>query len=79
MDGLSKTAIGVLVVAILLLGGTVWFVGSIEEEEARHWERALDEGYSFYVDGSEVEPENVDRNQYEITFDDEANKVFLSN
>lgn len=55
-------------------------VASQEEEEAKHWNEAIEESYSFYVDGSEVDPDNIDRNQYyEITFDDDAYKVFLSN
>lgn len=49
----------------------------IEAAESR-WDAAVDESYSFYIDGSEVEPENINKDFYQIQYDDAAKKVFMT-
>ena len=66
----------------LLFGGLVvliltFFVGSSINED-QHWNYAIKQDYTFYVDGQEVEPENVDPDHYNITYDDDNHKVMLS-
>ena len=49
----------------------------IEAAESR-WDAAVDESYSFYIDGSEVEPENINKDFYQIQYDDAGKKVFMT-
>jgi len=49
----------------------------IEAAESR-WDAAVDENYSFYIDGSEVEPENINKDFYQIQYDDAGKKVFMT-
>lgn len=49
----------------------------IEAAESR-WDAAVDESYSFYIDGSEVEPENINKDFYQIQYNDAAKKVFMT-
>ncbi len=49
----------------------------IEAAESR-WDAAVDESYSFYIDGSEVEPENINKDFYQIQIDDAGKKVFMT-
>ena len=49
----------------------------IEAAESR-WDTAVDESYSFYIDGSEVEPENINKDFYQIQIDDAGKKVFMT-
>ena len=60
--------------AVLLLT----FLASGPINENQHWNYAVEQNYAFYVDGQEIEPENIDPDHYNITYDDENHKVMLS-
>lgn len=49
----------------------------IEAAESR-WDTAVDENYSFFIDGSEVEPENINKDFYQVQIDDTGKKVFMT-
>ena len=47
------------------------------EKEAK-WDYAVENGFTFYLDGQEVDPGTVSMKQYDVEFDEEAKKVFLT-
>ncbi len=47
------------------------------EKEAK-WDYAVENGFTFYLDGREVDPGTVSMKQYDVEFDEEAKKVFLT-
>lgn len=42
------------------------------------WEKAITDGYVFYIDGQEIDPQNINMNKYQVTYDDETKKVMLN-
>lgn len=42
------------------------------------WAEAKECGWGFYLDGQEVDPDNLDPNSYKITFDEENHKVLIA-
>lgn len=42
------------------------------------WDYAVENGFTFYLDGQEVDPGTVSIKQYDVEFDEEAKKVFLT-
>ncbi len=51
-----------------------------QEERTENLSRAQEEGWGFYIDGQEeeVSPDNIDVNNYHITFDETQHKVLLA-
>lgn len=51
-----------------------------QEERMENLSRAQEEGWGFYIDGQEeeVSPDNIDVNNYHITFDEAQHKVLLA-
>lgn len=43
------------------------------------YQQALDKNYTVYVNGVEVDPDNIYVNQYKVHIDDEQHKVMLAN
>ena len=41
------------------------------------WQDALESGYTFYLDGQEVDPELVDRSKCRIYYDDDIHEVHM--
>ncbi len=62
-------------VGTLLLGSGIWGRKTVEE---RHWIQALDENYTFYIDGVQVNPDTVVQSDYKITYDDENENVMMT-
>lgn len=66
------------VVIVILLGVIVVAIVSLNTNK-QHWDEAVSNGYVFYVDGIEVNPNNLDKNFYsKVHFDDENKKVMVS-
>ena len=59
----------------LLLGSGIWGRKTVEE---RRWNQALDENYTFYIDGVQVNPDTVVQSDYKITYDDENKNVMMT-
>ena len=63
-------------ILVVIAFAIVW-IGEPEYRN-RRWNAAVSDGYAFYVDGQEVEPENIRHDQYShITYDEKEHKVFL--
>lgn len=62
-------------VGTLLLASGIWGRKIVEE---RHWIQALDENYTFYIDGVQVNPDTVVQSDYKITYDDENKNVMMT-
>lgn len=59
---------------VLLASGN-WGRKIVEE---RRWNQALDENYTFYIDGVQVNPDTVVQSDYKITYDDENKNVMMT-
>jgi len=59
----------------LLLATGIWGRKIVEE---RRWNQALDENYTFYIDGVQVNPDTVVQSDYKITYDDENKNVMMT-
>lgn len=59
----------------LLLASGIWGRKIVEE---RRWNQALDENYTFYIDGVQVNPDTVVQSDYKITYDDENKNVMMT-
>ncbi|MBE7072595.1 MAG: hypothetical protein E7383_07605 [Ruminococcaceae bacterium] len=59
----------------LLLASGIWGRKIVEE---RRWNQALDENYTFYIDGVQVNPDTVVPSDYKITYDDENKNVMIT-
>ena len=59
----------------LLLASGTWGRKIVEE---RRWNQALDENYTFYIDGVQVNPDTVVQSDYKITYDDENKNVMMT-
>ena len=63
-------------ILVVIAFAIVW-IGEPEYRN-RRWNAAVSDGYAFYVDGQEVELENIRHYQYShITYDEKEHKVFL--
>lgn len=66
------------VIVVILLGVIVVSIAFLNTNR-QHWDEAVSNGYVFYVDGIEVDPNNLDKNFYsKVHFDDENKKVMVS-
>lgn len=69
--------LGICIVILLIsLVGAV--VAEPNATEALY-QQALDNNYTVYVNGVEVDPDNIYVNQYKVHIDDEQHKVMLAN
>lgn len=68
------------VVVMIATGFILIIFGSMIRTRAQTilWSEALDNGYSFYLDGQEVDPELINRSDYRITYDEDSEQVILS-
>lgn len=67
----------VLEVAIIFMFARKSNEDTAQEKEAK-WDYAVENGFTFYLDGREVDPGTVSMKQYDVEFDEEAKKVFLT-
>ena len=58
--------------------GICFMIGGASIKTHDNWNTAIEKGYTFYLDGVEVQPENIDLDRYEIRYDTENKKVILS-
>ena len=68
-----KIAAVVLVVGILFVI-TGAFLEEFKTNNRDNWNYAVENGYSFYIDGQKVDPNTVIMNKYDIEYD-EDNKI----
>lgn len=47
-------------------------------EQRMRWDNAKKDGYSFYYNGAEVDPETVSYTQYNVVYNDENKSVYLA-
>ncbi len=47
-------------------------------EQRMQWDNAKKDGYSFYYNGTEVDPETVSYTQYNVVYNDENKAVYLA-
>ena len=68
------------VVVMITTGFLVIIFGSMIRTQAQtiRWDEAVDNGYSFYLDGQEVDPELINSSDYRITYDEDSEQVILS-
>lgn len=59
----------------ILLASGIWGRKIVEE---RRWNQALDENYTFYIDGVQVNPDTVVQSDYKLTYDDENKNVMMT-
>lgn len=83
--GIVGMATGMLVSAIFMVnpvGKSIEAAGNAAEdaafEERMNWEHAKEDGFVFYYNGEEVDPETVDRSQYQVSYDYDGQHVYLS-
>ena len=74
--GFATAALACIIVMIISLFGVIFTEPSAIEKE---YQRALDNNYTVYVNGVEVDPDNIYVNQYKVHIDDEQHKVMLAN
>jgi len=43
-----------------------------------NWQNAKKDGFTFYLDGEEIDPEAVDYTQYDISYDNANQKVYMT-
>ena len=43
-----------------------------------NWQNAKKDGFAFYLDGQEIDPETVDYTQYDISYDNANQKVYMT-
>lgn len=67
--------LGIGLMGLMLLFG-ITFVSNAAK--TKQWNDAVDKGYSFYIDGQEVEPEHINQKEYKATYDDDKQQVLLS-
>lgn len=71
----------VLRAVVLCSAGTLLLASGIRGRiivEERRWNQALDENYTFYIDGVQVNPDTVVQSDYKITYDDENKNVMMT-
>lgn len=53
-------------------------IQQMELEHRQTWEQAIENGYTFYLEGEEIDPGTIDYEQYRsVSYDDEEHKVFI--
>lgn len=65
----------------MLITGIVFLataMGMIEYQHKSQWDMAVNNNYSFYIDGNVVDPNQIKRYDYDAKYDDEALQVVLS-
>ncbi len=68
-----------LTILIVVLLGVMVLAIVYPDTNRQHWDEAVSNGYVFYVDGIEVDPNNLDKSFYsKVHFDDENKKVMVS-
>lgn len=81
--GPSGMAAGFIGIALLCIGGLVFFI--IRDKKiigGKSYKKqdipdAIAKGYTVYLDGQEVDPSTIDPNLYSSSVDDVNRKVFL--
>ncbi len=68
---------GAIVVSIMILFLHITAKNYLETRN-NSIQEAIENNYTFYLDGNEINVENIDINQYQITIDNEKEKVFLT-
>lgn len=70
----------VMPITCFLTGIVLLGFGSVTNKKMKtdRWEKAITDGYVFYIDGQEIDPQNINMNKYQVTYDDEAKKVMLN-
>jgi hypothetical protein len=82
----DNPAIRVFIVFILFIvldAGVIFMFARKSNEDAAlekeaKWDYAVENGFTFYLDGREVDPGTISMKQYDVEFDEEAKKVFLT-
>jgi hypothetical protein len=92
-EGCFATIFGVLVGIVIYFTGYSDYTARVRTNELQqevqqqqlqiemaesHWTKAKEQEYSFYIDGSEVDPENINKDFYKVEYDDSARKVFMT-
>ncbi len=82
--GPNAVAAGFIVIALLCIGGLVFFIWrdrTITGGRSRKKQdvpAAIAKGYKVYLDGQEVDPATIDPSMYKSSVDDVNRKVFLT-
>ena len=78
-------AIAMIILIITLFGGAKFIdmgnISSAKKENSKlqaEVQAAVDDEYEVYVDGQEVDADNIDLDQYSIVVDKEKEKIFCS-
>ena len=66
------------IICIIVCAACPYFVIKEYRQENAKWDMVIHNNYTFYVDGQEVDPDNIDKTFYKISYDDESKKVFLT-
>lgn len=62
-----------------ILGGILVIIGLIGVfVYTNKWQNAVEQQYTFYCDGNEVNPNDIDNHNYIVTYNHDSKKVFLS-
>ena len=69
------STIFMLITGIVILATAM---GMIEYQHKSQWDMAVNNNYSFYIDGNVVDPNQIKRYDYDAKYDDEALQVVLS-
>ena len=70
---------GILYFSVLCFAFICWY-NERSNEEIEHYETCIENDYTVYLNGNEVEhPDKIQAKNYYITFDDEKKEVLLSN
>lgn len=62
-----------IIVVILAVVGIYCLIGTY-----RAYDTKVEQGYEVYVNGISVEPDNIDKEEYSISFDNEKKKIILT-
>jgi len=69
------STIFMLITGIVIIATTM---GMIEYQHKSQWDMAVNNNYSFFIDGNVVDPNQINRYDYDAKYDDEALQVILS-
>ena len=68
-----------IICVVILIISLVLTVATEPNATEALYQQALDKNYTVYVNGVEVDPDNIYVNQYKVHIDDEQHKIMLAN